>query len=882
MNNILNLTKLKSGINYTKLKCNLLTTSSIIHSKGKQTKEDIIIEENYNPTGFKIEDNGTYLTINFYRIPSHAFISVREFKEAIEEETKLINETFLYWSCSRYLSEVAQKQIRIYKDKRIALLIKLVNGRTLICKEFTPGQRSKETFIEVCTNEDAEREAIPLTKKILKENKSLLCGVYDPSDLERKRIFNYNSGYGGELSENTRKIVKKFFNNNKKNCKASDRSPNTVLEDGIRTLYDIYYWCTITPKQIEVKENKGETINRLIKEAGLQEYFDNPGQYINQKIWTRYGDEIICFIPEIHTYFEQSRTKFFSFNIKTKKRKYSEMYRGDGNNSNWSFPVPSLKYVTKQMKLGRDDSPGKKYEAKTVILNNLSIKELFKGSNVGWLLDNLNVEFKIFDEKVSSYEQQEKPLRSIFDFLNQGHIGQIALEILISTSNPLLEQLLKSRLFNLYYKGLRELEGNESCIFYDLDDKKNKFDHFETDFDFLYHSKQKNLKKMFGISLNNLRILDKKMAYKFKEESVNRWSHYESEINNYNCFRYLLDKDLLTMDSRTFEQYLNAYKEHRLISQYWSADLIISVLPYLPKSFMGKMNFFDKYQFASQYTIRDYYRMREQFKKLQQKHPEIDAFSLEEEYPAFPEKAQKFIVYRAEENGVRELGYFNYINNPLYDVDADNEDRFIYTLTDDYKLNKESIKYCYNSSGELEGALVTFNPSQHLTYLHNQIQKWINFYEDSTKEADFEEAVKRVKELEYEDPSTGLCIIAPTCTKDIREEGRVLQHCVSSYIDPIIGGTENVMFIRRMDRKNSPYYTVDILNNGTIRQVHCFRNKCVTKEDQEEAYEASGYAVYDKYFDIIKFLTNWAKVKKNKVRESSIHTAYGALCANKN
>ena len=106
-----------------------------------------------------------------------------------------------------------------------------------------------------------------------------------------------------------------------------------------------------------------------------------------------------------------------------------------------------------------------------------------------------------------------------------------------------------------------------------------------------------------------------------------------------------------------------------------------------------------------------------------------------------------------------------------------------------------------------------------------------------------------------------------------------MSHCVATYIDPIINGTENIMLLRRMDMPNHPFFTVEVCNDGSIRQVHCYRNLCLTAEDQQCAYEYSKYEVYNKTFDIVGFLLKWAKAMKGKIKVSSIHEQYGALCA---
>ena len=145
----------------------------------------------------------------------------------------------------------------------------------------------------------------------------------------------------------------------------------------------------------------------------------------------------------------------------------------------------------------------------------------------------------------------------------------------------------------------------------------------------------------------------------------------------------------------------------------------------------------------------------------------------------------------------------------------------------------------------------------------------------------FKGALKRVDHLEWSDDSEDgkLCIVAPRSPAEIRNEGSVLSHCVASYVDPIIKGTENIMFIRRKDMREEPFFTIDIANSGRIRQIHCYRNGNTSRADIANAYAATKREVYNTDADVIKFVKRWCKAMKGKIDEHSIRPEYGALCA---
>lgn len=95
-------------------------------------------------------------------------------------------------------------------------------------------------------------------------------------------------------------------------------------------------------------------------------------------------------------------------------------------------------------------------------------------------------------------------------------------------------------------------------------------------------------------------------------------------------------------------------------------------------------------------------------------------------------------------------------------------------------------------------------------------------------------------------------VIAPKHPGEVANEGIVLHHCVKSYIDRIIDGRTNIVFIRKNDELDKPFFTVEITNDKTIQQVHGFGNR---NADTEPGLEA--------------FVQEWAK--NNKLKSSNFN-----------
>lgn len=110
----------------------------------------------------------------------------------------------------------------------------------------------------------------------------------------------------------------------------------------------------------------------------------------------------------------------------------------------------------------------------------------------------------------------------------------------------------------------------------------------------------------------------------------------------------------------------------------------------------------------------------------------------------------------------------------------------------------------------------------------------------------------KVKEFEYSDDN--YLIIACPELKDLIYEGTELHHCVGSYTDSVGHGREYILFLRKKEEPDKPFYTINITTDNKVRQIHGFRNCNVTAE-------------------ISKFIKKWAE--KFKLNASSYS---GCLC----
>lgn len=97
-------------------------------------------------------------------------------------------------------------------------------------------------------------------------------------------------------------------------------------------------------------------------------------------------------------------------------------------------------------------------------------------------------------------------------------------------------------------------------------------------------------------------------------------------------------------------------------------------------------------------------------------------------------------------------------------------------------------------------------------------------------------------------------IIVPEDIQDIIHEGRALGHCIDTtdrYFDRIGQGISYLVFLRRKEMKEIPWYTLEIEPGGTIRQQR-------TTGNQQNKEDAKAY---------MPFIREWQKVVRERISE---------------
>lgn len=117
-------------------------------------------------------------------------------------------------------------------------------------------------------------------------------------------------------------------------------------------------------------------------------------------------------------------------------------------------------------------------------------------------------------------------------------------------------------------------------------------------------------------------------------------------------------------------------------------------------------------------------------------------------------------------------------------------------------------------------------PYDEIESYHNYAMDVMQVMDDEQEEKEFGASYQSVKERlsNYEFTNGELSVIPPENIMSIIKEGRALHHCVRTYVKAVCSGKTDILFIRKTDKIDEPFFTLEV-RNGTLRQCHGFGNK---------------------------------------------------------
>ena len=111
---------------------------------------------------------------------------------------------------------------------------------------------------------------------------------------------------------------------------------------------------------------------------------------------------------------------------------------------------------------------------------------------------------------------------------------------------------------------------------------------------------------------------------------------------------------------------------------------------------------------------------------------------------------------------------------------------------------------------------------------HNIATELFNLHKYEIEQAKWDKHKPTWKKWTFSDGD--YIAVAPEKPADLANEGITLHHCVKSYIGRVSDGITNIMFIRKKDEPDVPFFTVEISNESAIEQIHGDFNRNLDSE----------------------------------------------------
>lgn len=195
------------------------------------------------------------------------------------------------------------------------------------------------------------------------------------------------------------------------------------------------------------------------------------------------------------------------------------------------------------------------------------------------------------------------------------------------------------------------------------------------------------------------------------------------------------------------------------------------------------------------------------------------------------------LVYKTKET-IKKIERYVKLEKALEYLETQDSDCWIYI---DY------LKECRQLGYDMNNKKVLF-PAE-LQAAHEETSEKIRIQEDSKKKVAFKKSTDKIYgRPEYREEK--LLIRAAQSPEELVKESAALRHCVRTYVDRVANGSCAILFIRKTESPDKPYFTLELSQDGKIIQCRGNHN-CAYPEDVKE------------------FLERWQKWMKTKKKKEA-------------
>lgn len=139
---------------------------------------------------------------------------------------------------------------------------------------------------------------------------------------------------------------------------------------------------------------------------------------------------------------------------------------------------------------------------------------------------------------------------------------------------------------------------------------------------------------------------------------------------------------------------------------------------------------------------------------------------------------------------------------------------------------KDYLDMCCRLDYDMKNSFVLY--PKDIQKAHDRVQRRVRIKADSLLRRDFEVAMGSIsRHLDFE--MDGMRIVVPSNPDEIIAEGNALHHCVGGYVERVAKKECAILFLRRCEEVDKPFYTVEVRNRKAV-QVRGMQNADMTPE----------------------------------------------------
>lgn len=139
---------------------------------------------------------------------------------------------------------------------------------------------------------------------------------------------------------------------------------------------------------------------------------------------------------------------------------------------------------------------------------------------------------------------------------------------------------------------------------------------------------------------------------------------------------------------------------------------------------------------------------------------------------------------------------------------------------------EDYLEMCRKQKYDMANSFVLF--PKDLQRAHDRVAQRIKIKADAQMRRDFKAVYKRIMgQLDFE--QDGMKIVYPASLDDVVAEGHALHHCVGNYVDRVAAHKTMILFLRRCEDVDKPYFTVEV-QGRKVAQVRGMENKAAPPE----------------------------------------------------